>query len=362
MSSVWGNTIKISLFGEAHGPVVGGTMHDFPAGIPLNLDRIKMALKLRQGNNNFTAVRKKEDRFEILSGITKNVTNGAPITVIFTNPDRDKVDYNKDLPRPSQADYAAQMRYRDSADMNGGGHLSSRPTLPLVFFGMMCADYLKSTGIDVVSHIKCIGNVYDEPFGAELSSDLISRLNSAVLPAISSEARKKMVSLLMSVKAMGDSLGGSIETAVVGLPAGIGSPIMDTLEGKIASLLFAVPGVKSVGFGLGHMFGHSRGSEVADAFERAVDGKLRTSTNYNGGINGGISNGMPVLVTCGIKPNPSFQKVQRTLNLETNQIVDLRLNGDYPVSVVPRSAIIATSAVAIAVMDAYFEGIGYVER
>lgn len=359
MSSIWGNNLKISLFGESHGLTVGGTLHNFPAGVPLNLDRIKLALKLRQGGNNFTKVRKEEERPRILSGITNGVTNGAPITVIFGNKDYNVAEFIDGIPRPSQADYSLDRRYEGFADHNGGGHRSGRVTAPLVFLGTMCADYLSSKGVDIVSHIKCIGDIYDERFGPEISPVLIERLNSSPLATISPEARKRMVSLLQSVKATGDSLGGSVESAVVGIPAGVGSPIFDNMESKLASILFSIPAVKGVGFGLGHMFAHARGSEVNDRFTMGKDGEVRTATNNNGGINGGITNGMPIIVTTDLKPTPSISQPQKTMDFATNRIVDLSIRGDHVACLVPRANIVITSAIAVAVLDAMLECRGY---
>ncbi len=359
MSSVWGNNLKLSVFGEAHGQMIGGTLHNFPAGVTVNLDRIKLGLKLRQGSNNFTAARKEEDRPMIISGVTGGVTNGSPITVIFANKDCDVVDFKKEIPRPSHADYVAEVRYNGFADMNGGGHFSGRLTLPLVFFGMLCADYLEQKGVTVASHIKCIGEIYDEKFGSDYSAELMDRLNSSPLATISSEVRKKMVSLLMSIAAVGDSIGGAVETAVVGLEAGYGSPLFDNLESRIASILFAVPAVKSVSFGYGAKFAHARGSEVADAFVANVDGAAQTDHNYNGGLNGGISNGMPIIISTSFKPTPSIKQPQQTLNFETNKIVNLEVKGEHVACIAPRGNIVVTSAVAIAVLDAYIEGNGY---
>jgi chorismate synthase len=359
MSSIWGSNLKISLFGESHGLIVGGTLHNFPAGIPLNLDRIKLALKLRQGGNNFTKVRKEEERPRILSGITNGVTNGAPVTVVFGNKDYNVAEFIDGIPRPSQADYSLDKRYQGHADHNGGGHRSGRITAPLVFLGTMCADYLSSKGIEIASHIKCIGDIYDERFGTEIPQVLIERLNSSPLATISPEARKKMVSLLQSVKATGDSLGGSVESAVVGIPAGIGTPIFDNMESKIASVLFSIPAVKGVGFGLGHMFAHARGSEVNDSFMLNKEGKIKTATNNNGGINGGITNGMPIIVTTDFKPTPSISQPQKTLDFTTNQIVDLSIRGDHVACLVPRANIVVSSALAIAILDAMLESKGY---
>ena len=360
MSSVWGSNLKLSLFGEAHGQMVGGTLHNFPAGVVVNLDRIKLGLKLRQGSNNFTAARKDEDRPTIISGVTNGITNGAPITVVFYNKDVDVVDYKKEVPRPSHADYVSNIRYNNHADTFGGGHGSGRSTLPIVFFGMLCADYLEKMGVKVVSHIKCIGEIYDDKFGTDFPDELIDRLNSAPLATISSEARKKMVSLLMSIGAVGNSIGGAVETAVVGLPAGYGSPMFDGLESKIASFLFAVPAVKSVSFGYGARFAHALGSDVADSFV-LNDGKIETDNNFNGGLNGGISNGMPIIVSCSFKPTPSIKQPFKTLNFETNKIVNLEVKGEHVTCLAPRGAIIATSAVAICVMDSVMEGKGYFE-
>ena len=361
MSSVWGSNLKLSIFGEAHGPMIGGTLHNFPAGVVVNLDRIKLGLKLRQGSNNFTAARKDEDRPTIISGVTNGITNGAPITVIFTNKDVDVVDYKKEIPRPSHADYVSNVRYNNHADTFGGGHGSGRSTLPIVFFGMLCADYLEKMGVKVVSHIKCIGEIYDDKFTNDFSDELIDRLNSAPIATINTEQRKKMVSLLMSLGAVGNSIGGAVETAVVGLEAGYGSPTFDGLESKIASFLFAIPAVKSVSFGYGARFAHALGSDVADSFVLGEGGKIETDNNYNGGINGGISNGMPILVSCSFKPTPSIKQPFKTLNFETNKIVNLEVKGEHVTCLAPRGAIISTSAIAICIMDSVLEGKGYFE-
>lgn len=358
MSSVWGNSLKLSLFGEGRGAVVGGTLDGFPAGVKVDLDRIKRGLKLRQGTINFNSARREEERPNIVSGVTAGVTNGAPITVLFRNKDVNVPDHDKDVPRPSHADYVAEIRYGGYADTNGGGHLSGRLTLPIVFFGMMIADYLEERGIYIASHIKCIGEIYDEKFPEDPSVELIDRLNSAPLAVINPEARKKMVSLLTSLYATGDSIGGAIESVVAGLPAGYGSPRFNSLESSMASILFSIPAVKSVSFGFGAKFAHARGSEVADGFEYE-DGTVKTNHNFNGGLNGGISNGMPVKVTTVFKPTPSIAQPLKTLNIKTNDIVDLELKGRHVPSLAPRAAVVCTSAIAVAVMDAYLEGNGY---
>ncbi len=360
MSSTWGSNLKLSIFGEAHGQMVGGTLHNFPAGVVVNLDRIKLGLKLRQGSNNFTAARKDEDRPTIISGVTNGITNGAPITVLFYNKDVDVVDYKKEVPRPSHADYVSNVRYHNHADTFGGGHGSGRSTLPIVFFGMLCADYLEKMKVQVVSHIKCIGEIYDDKFSNDFSDDLIERLNSSPLATICPDARKKMVSLLMGIGATGNSIGGAVETAVVGLEAGYGSPMFDGLESKIASFLFAIPAVKSVSFGYGARFAHALGSDVADSFV-LKDGKIETDNNFNGGLNGGISNGMPILISCSFKPTPSIKQPFKTLNFETNKVVNLEVKGEHVTCLAPRGAIIATSAVAICVLDSVLEGKGYFE-
>lgn len=358
MGSVWGNNLKLSLFGEGRGAVVGGTLHGFPAGVTVDLDRIKRGLKLRQGSVNFTTARKEEERPQILSGVTNGVTNGAPVTVVFKNKDVNVSDHDASVPRPSHADYVASVRYAGFADMNGAGHFSGRLTIPMVFFGMMIADYLEKRGIYIASHIKCIGEIYDKKFPEEPDTELLDRLNSAPLPVIDPAQRKQMVSLLTSLYATGDSIGGAIESVVTGLPAGYGSPVFDNLECSMASILFAIPAVKAVSFGHGAKFAHSRGSEVADGFEYE-DGTVKTNHNFNGGLNGGISNGMPIKVTTAFKPTPSIAQPIKTLNFKTNDIVNLELKGRHIPCLAPRAAIICTSAIAIAVMDAYLERNGY---
>lgn len=359
MSSIWGNNIKLSIFGEAQGEVIGGTLHDFPAGIPVNLDRIKMGLKLRQGTVNFTTVNRSEDRPVIVSGVTKGITNGAPITVLFYNKIEEPVEQQGIILRPSHADYVASVRYRGFADMRDGGHFSSKFTLPIVFFGMLCANYLSHMGIKVVSHIKSIGNITDESFGVNISEDLIERLNSMTMPTISNEARKKMVSLLESISALGDSIGGAIETAIVGLPAGYGSPCFDSLESHLASLMFSIPGAKSIGFGYGNDFARARGSEVADSFFKNEEGKIETDNNYNGGLNRGVSNGMPVVMTTVFKPIPSIKQPMKGLDLITNEVVDLQVRRNHVVCFAPRGNVVASSVASIVTLDAILEGNGY---
>lgn len=359
MSSIWGNNIKLSIFGEAQGELIGGTLHDFPAGIPVNLDRIKQGLKLRQGSVNFTSINRSEDRPVIVSGVTKGLTNGAPITVLFYNKIETPEDPDKVILRPSHADYVASVRYRGFADMREGGHFSGKLTLPIVFFGMLCADYLEHMGIKVVSHVKSIGNIADEPFGIDIANDLIDRLNSMSMPTISNEARKKMVSLLQGISAVGDSIGGAIETAIVNLPAGYGSPCFDSLECHLGALMFSIPGVKSVGFGLGNDFSKARGSEVADSFFRTDEGKIETDNNFNGGLNRGVSNGMPIVMTTVFKPIPSIQQPMKGLDLNTSEVVDLEVRRNHVVCYAPRSNVVATSVAAIATLDSILEGNGY---
>lgn len=358
MSSVWGNNLKLSIFGEAHGLTVGGTLHNFPAGIPINLDKIKLGLRLRQGNIYFTKARREEDRPKIISGITNGVTNGAPITVVFNNKDSFVTDAIPSVPRPSQADYCANIRYSGAADVNGGGHLSGRLTLPMVFFGMMCEDYLSGRGVRVASHIRAIGETEDAPFPEEIDSVLIDNLNSSTFPTIAPLARKKMVSLIESVKVTGDSIGGEIESAVTGLPAGLGSPIFDNIESRLSSILFAIPAVKGVAFGDGFGFAKSRGSKVNDPFIKTENG-IKTATNCNGGLNGGISNGMPIRVTTVFKPTPSIAQPQETLDFETEKPVTLELKGKHVACLLPRASIIVTSAIAIGIADIYLEAVGY---
>lgn len=359
MSSIWGNNIKLSIFGEAQGEVFGGTLHDFPAGIPVNLDRIKLGLKLRLGSINFKSINKADDRPVIVSGVKNGVTNGAPITVLFYNKNASSVDTGNVVLRPSHADYVADVRYRGYADQRDGGHFATKITQPIVFFGMLCADYLEHMGIKVVSHVKAIGNILDDSFGVHIEDELIDRLNSMSMPTISNEARKKMVSLMQSISAVGDSIGGAVETAVVGLPAGYGSPCFDGLESHLASLMFALPGVKSISFGLGNDFVKARGSEVADAFFRTKEGKIETDNNFNGGLNRGISNGMPIILTTVFKPIPSIQQPMKGLDLVTNEIVDLEVKREHKVCPAPEGNVLATSVAAIVTLDAVLEGNGY---
>ena len=353
MSSIWGKHLQLSLFGEAHGEYIGGTLHNFPAGVAINLDRIKLGLRMRKGSINFVPLQKEEDRPIIVSGVTQGITNGAPITVLFSNPDYQVIDFKKEVPRPSQADYVAMIRYLNAADMNGGGHLSGRLTAPIVFFGMLCADFLAYKKIEVVSHIKSIGKIEDESFGIDIDPILIERLNSSSFATISPEARKLMTSLISSIYALDDSVGGSIETAIVVMEAGYGSPFFYNLESNLASFIYAIPAVKAVEIGYGTALANSRGSVVIDSFTRDGSGRIKTTNNYNGGLNGGITNGMPVIIKTTLKPNPSIHQPQKTLDFETNKVVDLTLHRKHVACLVPKNNIIMTSAAAIVFFDSY---------
>lgn len=353
MSSIWGKNIQLSIFGETSSEYIGGTLHNFPAGVEINLDKINLGLKLRKGTITFTPIKRVDDRPIIISGVTRGVTNGAPITVLFANPKYQPIDDKKEPPKPSHADYVAMQRFNNAANLDGGGHFSRKLTLPIVFFGMLCADFLAYKGIEIVSHIKSIGKVEDESFGVDIDPILVERLNSSSFPTISQEARKLMTSLISSIYAIDDSIGGSIETAIVGLDAGLGSPIFDNLESNLASFFFAIPAVKAFEVGYGVNFAHSRGSEVTDSFLIDENGKVRTNNNFNGGMNGGISNGMPIIIKTTLKPLQSTRQLQNTLEFGTNKVVDLELHREHVASLVPRNTIIMTSAAAITLFDAY---------
>lgn len=343
MSSTFGKNININIFGESHGACVGVTLNNIKAGLKVDLDFIKSEINRRKPIADISTPRKEEDDFEILSGVFNGFTTGAPITVIVRNNNTISKHYDNDIMRPSHADYSGFVKYDGFNDYRGGGHFSGRITLALVIAGSICKMILSKNNIEIESHIYNIGNVYDcirEKRENEYTYSL--------------ESWNEMKETILAAKANGDSVGGSIEAIVTGLPAGIGEPFFDSVESVISHLLFSIPAVKGVEFGLGSKVSEKLGSEVNDPF-RYVDGKVVTTTNNNGGINGGITNGMPVTVKAFFKPTPSIKKAQETINLETQKNVEYSINGRHDPCIVPRALVVVEATIAIGILDLYLD-------
>ncbi len=354
MSGMWGNNLKISIFGESHGVGIGLTIDGLPSGFPIDLEGINCEMERRApGRNNLSTARKEGDKIEILSGLFEGRTTGTPLCGMIRNSDKRSKDYSKlkSLIRPGHADYTGNIRYRGFNDYRGGGHFSGRITAPLVFGGAICKQILESYGIKIVSHIKSIGSIEDESFNpVNVSDTLIEELPKMELPLINKALDNDIRSEILSAKSQGDSVGGIIECAIVNIDAGIGNPFFDSVESTLAHLLFSVPAVKGVEFGEGFNITKLRGSEANDEFYYDED-KVKTRSNNNGGILGGITNGMPVIFRVAIKPTASILKKQNTINIDKKRNEELNIEGRHDPCIVQRAVPVIESVAAIGILE-----------
>lgn len=351
MSSTYGENLKLSIFGQSHGPAIGMTLDGIPAGLPVNFDVLQSFLNRRApGQNDWSTPRKEEDRPEFLAGIVDGFTCGAPIAAVIHNKNTRSGDYAnlKDCPRPGHADYTAQIKYGGFQDPAGGGHFSGRLTAPLCIAGGLCKQWLEEMGIQTGARIASIAGEHDDfaldPLNPQL--DLIC----SDFPVFSPGAGERMRQKIAEARAEGDSVGGIIECYIVGLPAGLGDPMFGGVESRIAQIVYGVPAVKSVDFGAGYSVGYMRGSQCNDAYT-IIDGQIRTLTNHSGGILGGITNGMPVIFQCAIKPTPSISRPQQSVSLSRGEIQELVVKGRHDPCIVPRAIPVIEAAAAIAVYD-----------
>lgn len=351
MSNTWGNEIKLSIFGESHGGGIGMILDGIVPGIHLDMEAIRKQMARRAPGGALSTPRKEADEVEFLSGIVNGVTCGSPICGIIRNTNTKSKDYNqtKDWMRPSHADYTALIKYGGYADYRGGGHFSGRITAPLVLAGSICGQVLEQKyGIQAGSHIVRLGE-YEEANWSVVDSNLLKKMAENRIPC---DNPQKVADIIEAARLDADSVGGMVETALTGVPAGWGDPFFDSLESRLAQVLFSVPAVKSVSFGAGGQFAAMRGSEANDAF-CLKDGKVATKTNHNGGILGGISNGMPIVFQTVIKPTPSIGKKQTSVNMckmieEENQIV-----GRHDPCIVLRAIPVLEAVAKIALYDAW---------
>ena len=354
MSSTYGEIIKLSIFGQSHGAAIGMTLDGVPAGLPVDLDQLQEFLNRRApGQNNWSTPRREEDRPEFLSGILNGFTTGSPIAAIIRNTNTRSGDYSnlKNCPRPGHADYTAQIKYRGFQDAAGGGHFSGRLTAPLCIAGGLCRQWLENEGVRIGAHIVQIGMMEGEYF--RLKNPALDQIRSD-FPTLTSEAAETMRETITKAKAQGESVGGIIECGIVGLPAGLGEPMFGGMESRIAQIVYGIPAVKSLEFGLGESYAVIPGSESNDDFT-VENGEIKTITNNCGGILGGITNGMPLIFSAAIKPTPSIAKPQQTVNLETGEITTLQIKGRHDPCIVPRAVPVIEAAAAIAIFDAWLE-------
>ena len=354
MSSTYGERIKLSIFGQSHGPAIGMTLDGVPAGLPVDLDILQAFLNRRApGQNDFSTPRREEDRPEFLSGIVDGFTCGAPIAAVIHNKNTRSGDYTnlKDCPRPGHADYTAQVKYGGYQDMAGGGHFSGRLTAPLCIAGGLCKQWLERKGIQIGAHISVIAGIADDPEHLDHLEPDLSRIRCD-FPVLNPDSGTKMREEIAKARAGGDSVGGIIECIVTGLPAGIGDPMFGGMESRIAQIVYGIPAVKGLDFGSGFCGSYMRGSQNNDAYT-VVDGCVRTLTNHAGGILGGITTGMPLLFRVAIKPTPSISCPQKSVSLSRMKTQDLEIKGRHDPCIVPRAVPVVEAAAAIAVFDAY---------
>ena len=354
MSSTYGENIKLSIFGQSHGPAIGVTLDGIPAGLPVNTEILQTFLNRRiPGQHDYATTRKEEDRPEFLSGIVDGYTCGAPIAAIIRNENQKSKDYSnlKDCPRPGHADYTAQIKYSGFQDIAGGGHFSGRLTAPLCIAGGLCKQWLEQLGIQISAHISMIGGIYDNPLHIDPVNPDLSVIR-ADFPVINPEAGIKMRNRITEAKENCDSVGGTITCYITGLPAGIGDPMFGGMESRLAQIIYGIPAVKGLEFGSGFSGSAMTGSENNDPYT-VVNGRISTKTNNAGGILGGITTGMPLYFCVSIKPTPSISKPQQSISIHDCSEQQLILKGRHDPCIVPRAVPVVEAAAALAVYDAY---------
>lgn len=358
MKNTFGSALALTIFGESHGRAIGGVLDGMAAGVPVDEAFIAACMDRRRARGDgLSTSRVEADRVQLLSGVVNGHTTGTAIALMIENQNTRSGDYAKtaDLLRPGHADYTAYAKYHGFQDARGGGHFSGRVTAALVAGGSIVLAALQRAGIDITTHIARCADLADTPFALDDPAALAAQVETlasktegfAVLDAAVEEPMKAAI---RAAGAEGDSVGGVLETAILGLPAGIGEPYFDSVESEIAHLAFSIPAVKGIEFGTGFGFADLKGSEANDAF-RMKGNTIVTATNHNAGVNGGISNGMPVVFRTAVKPTPSIYKEQETVDYLAKQDAPLSIQGRHDPCIVPRAAIVQTCAAALAVGD-----------
>ncbi|MFR1789188.1 chorismate synthase [Clostridium sp.] len=354
MSGMWGSKIKLSIFGESHGNAIGITIDGLPAGFYIDMDKIMMEMARRApGKSSLSTPRKESDIPEILSGYFEGKTTGSPLCAIIRNSNTKSKDYSKlkDVMRPGHADYTGAVRYKGFNDYRGGGHFSGRITAPLVFAGAICKQILEVKGIIVSAHINSIGKIKDCSFlESDISDELLNSFKEKELPLINTKLEDEMRQEILRARSSGDSIGGTIECAILGVSPGIGDPFFDSVESTLAHLMFSVPAVKGIEFGKGFDISKMRGSEANDEYY-LENGNIKTKTNNNGGILGGITNGMPIIFNVAIKPTASIFKEQKAFNIITMEETTLCIEGRHDPCIVQRALPVIEAVAAIGITE-----------
>ena len=358
MSSEFGNILKVSVFGQSHGKAIGVNIDGLPAGEPIDLEELNAFLDRRKpGKSPLSTARKESDTPVVLSGLENGVTCGFPLCAIIENSDQHSSDYSElaDKPRPSHADYTARVKWGGHADMRGGGHFSGRLTAPLCIAGGIAKQILARRGIFVGAHLAAVGTENDAPFPLHPTAELFDAIAAKPFPVVDDGAGDRMQALILEARQDLDSVGGIIECAAIGLPAGLGDPMFGGVENRLAAALFGIPAVKGVEFGLGFGSSRLRGSENNDPFT-VENGTVVTASNRAGGILGGITTGMPVTLRTAIKPTPSISRPQQTVRLSAMENAELVIRGRHDPCIAHRAVPVVEAVTATVLLDLLLEG------
>lgn len=349
MKNTFGQSVSLTIFGESHGSAVGVVLDGLAPGLPVDRAFIDRQLARRRPSTAMDTPRREPDHYQILSGVYEGHTTGSPIAIVIPNENTRSGDYVYGLARPSHADYAAYCKYHGYEDWRGGGHFSGRVTAPLVAAGAILLSALSRVGVTVGTHILRCGNAADRPFGENIAAD-IAALGQADFPALDAQAAEDISRAILSAKENRDSVGGITQTAVAGLPAGLGEPWFDSVESLLSHAVFSVGGVKGIEFGAGFAAVGGLGSAFNDPL-RMEGGRVVTVTNHNGGINGGITNGMPVVFQCAVKPTPSIGKTQQTVDFIRGENAELTVTGRHDPAIIRRICPVLDSVTALVLCD-----------
>ena len=361
MRNTFGEAISFTIFGESHGPAIGGVLDGFAAGIPINKEFIAAEMDKRRAVGQLSTPRTEPDRVEFLSGVYNGYTTGTSLCFTIRNTNTRSEDYKRtqNLLRPGHADYTGLAKYNGFNDPRGGGHFSGRLTAPVVAAGAICRQILASQGVTVGTHLAQCAGIDDAPlpFEEKALETALHSLNQKNFAVLNEAAGEKMQEAILAAKFELDSVGGILETAVTGLPAGLGEPFFGSVESVLAQLFFSIPAVKGIEFGLGFAFAPMRASNANDEFTTET-GKITTRTNHNGGINGGITNGMPLVFRSVIKPTASISQPQNTVDMDTMQDAVLELQGRHDPCILHRARAVADAMTCIALVDLFTQQFG----
>ena len=347
MSNTWGKNIKLSIFGESHGAGIGIVIDGLPHGFCMDWAAVDAMMARRAPGGSLATPRKETDAYEVLSGIFEGKTTGAPLAAVIRNNNTKSGDYQPNLMRPGHADFTAHHKYGGYADYRGGGHFSGRITAPLVFAGAIAMQILESRGIKIGARIASIKNIRD---GTMQDIAQICGVSKKAFPVYDDTIGERMKQAIADAQGEGDSVGGIIECAAIGMPIGLGEPFFDSLESAISSMMFSIPAVKGVAFGAGFGITEMLGSEANDMMHMD-DGEVCIDTNNNGGINGGISNGNPIVCRIAVKPTPTIRKAQTTVDIKSDETKEVQFGGRHDPCIVPRAVHVAEAAMALCILD-----------